>query len=130
MGTVEEFDTYGYFAYSFTRQTSEPLDSSIHGAGSPVNKCGLIKGGFRPSDDASTYPFHVPANAMFASYLLQLADDVGFNGDKALLARARKLSVNVGDAVLEHGVVTDAASGNQYFAYEVDCFGNSYFMDD
>ena len=31
--------------------------------------CGLIGSGFRPSDDACTYPYFIPGNAMVSSYL-------------------------------------------------------------
>jgi uncharacterized protein len=36
------------------------------GAGKGVNgrRCGLCKSAFRPSDDACTFPFHIPSNAM------------------------------------------------------------------
>lgn len=31
--------------------------------------CGLIGSAFRPSDDACTFPYNIPGNAMVSSYL-------------------------------------------------------------
>ena len=33
------------------------------------------------------------------------------------------------NAIYEHGITTDQ-KGNKVFAFEVDCFGNYYKMDD
>ncbi len=41
-----------------------------------------------------------------------------------------KLSEKVNYSIYENGVFTDSKTGEKYFAYEVDCFGNHYFLDD
>ena len=41
--------------------------------GNPIRRTGLIKSAFRPSDDATTYRFLVPANAYAVVSLRQLA---------------------------------------------------------
>ena len=59
--------------YEFQRPALEPTDSLAHKVGNPVRRTGLIKSAFRPSDDATTYRFLVPANAYAVVSLRQLA---------------------------------------------------------
>lgn len=50
-------------SYTFQRKTERQLDTmSNNGYGHPVKPVGLIVSSFRPSDDASTYQFLIPAN--------------------------------------------------------------------
>lgn len=52
----------------FSPASTETLPN--RGNGSPVRDgTGLIRSAFRPSDDATTYQFLIPANMMFAHYL-------------------------------------------------------------
>ena len=51
-----------------------PTDTLIlKGLGPPGGRCGLSRSPFRPSDDATLLPFLVPANAMAAVELKELA---------------------------------------------------------
>ena len=59
--------------YEFQRPALEPTDSLAHKVGNPIRRTGLIKSAFRPSDDATTYRFLVPANAYAVVSLRQLA---------------------------------------------------------
>lgn len=57
----------------FSAAATETLPN--RGNGSPVRDgTGLIRSAFRPSDDATTYQFLIPANMMLANYLEQCAD--------------------------------------------------------
>ena len=44
-----------------------------YGGGNPCKTCGLIKCNFRNSDDATTFSYNIPENAMIASTLLLLS---------------------------------------------------------
>lgn len=49
--------------YSFLRVTDRQYDTlSNDGYGNPVRANGLIASSFRPSDDATVYPFLIPSN--------------------------------------------------------------------
>ena len=57
--------------YHFQRKTSWATDGvPMGGFGYPTKKIGLIHSMFRPSDDATVYPFLIPSN-VFAFYSLQ-----------------------------------------------------------
>lgn len=63
-GTMEELDQNAT-RYKFARTTTVATDTLMQsGLGVSARRCGLSKCAFRPSDDAVTLPFHVPANAM------------------------------------------------------------------
>ncbi|WP_431214531.1 glycoside hydrolase family 125 protein [Puia sp. P3] len=85
---------------------------------------------FRPSDDATIYPFLIPSNLFALSSLRNLrtmlaALSVGKDLDGAAFALENELNA----ALLEHAIVTHPVFG-EVFAYEADGFGNHTFMDD
>lgn len=57
--------------YRFERVSSVPTETLANrGNGSPVRgRTGLVRSAFRPSDDATTFQFLIPANMMLARYL-------------------------------------------------------------
>src|SRR5206468_1410658 len=60
--------------YSFQRKTSWATDGvPMGGFGYPTKKVGLIHSMFRPSDDATIFPFLIPSNLFAVSSLLNLA---------------------------------------------------------
>lgn len=89
-GTLEEKNSQnGVFAYTFTRSPAEqPSDTLQRGTGSLAKYTGMVKSGFRPSDDAQQLPFHVPGNFMLAVNLDRLAEVA----DGGLMYRDRGLS--------------------------------------
>ncbi|KAI8826027.1 uncharacterized protein EV422DRAFT_150370 [Fimicolochytrium jonesii] len=139
-GTLEELEEP---AYSFVRVGNVPIDTlMLDGRGPPAKRCGLIKSPFRPSDDASTYPFLVPANAMAVVELQKLsalltsleADSATPSSSqtrsyKSLAEEANSLASEVKEAIYKHALVEHPRFG-KVFAYEVDGFGNALFMDD
>ena len=48
------------------RLANEPTDTLAHGVGQPAAYTGMVRSAFRPSDDACTFPYLVPANGMNA----------------------------------------------------------------
>jgi len=122
--------------YSFQRKAEAPTETlALGGYGSPTRKVGLIHSGFRPSDDACTYPFLIPSNHFAVVSLRQLAAMAEATGLDAAFARdCLALAAEVETALLAHGLIDDGhdkkVGGGKMWAYEVDGFGNTLFMDD
>lgn len=120
--------------YTFERETTRATETFANdGAGNPVaNGTGLIRSGFRPSDDATIFQYYIPANMMFSSYLATTADIMGRlkTGNSAALAQKMSdLSKSLRNAIETHGTVNHVTYGKVY-AFEVDGFGSSNIMDD
>jgi meiotically up-regulated gene 157 (Mug157) protein len=117
--------------YRFQRRTEVQTDTvALGGYGFPVNPVGMICSIFRPSDDATVFPFLVPSN-FFAVVSLRQAAQMSDNifHDKEVAAQCRSLADEVERALREHAVVQHPKLGRVY-AYEVDAFGNYYCIDD
>jgi meiotically up-regulated gene 157 (Mug157) protein len=113
--------------YSFQRKAETPTETlALKGYGNPTRKVGLIHSGFRPSDDACTYPFLIPSNHFAVVSLRQLAAMAEATGLDAAFARdCLALAAEVEAALKAYGLVD-----GKVWAYEVDGFGNTLFMDD
>jgi len=95
-----------------------------------VNPVGLIVSSFRPSDDATTFSFLVPSNLFAVTSLKQIAEIAQeVVKDAALAAECTALAKEVNDAIQQYAIVEHPKYGKVY-AFEVDGFGNAYFMDD
>ena len=115
--------------YRFQREAANPTDSLINGIGATANPVGMIASCFRPSDDACTFPFLVPANLFAVTSLRQLAEMAqGILHDGELAASATSLANHVAAAVRKYGVANTPAG--PIWAYEVDGFGSQALMDD
>jgi meiotically up-regulated gene 157 (Mug157) protein len=117
--------------YQFQRKTERQLDTlNNNGYGNPVNPVGLIVSSFRPSDDASTFGFLVPSNFFAVTSLKQIAEIAEkVTNDMSLVAESNALAEEVSDALQKYAVVQHPKYGKVY-AFEVDGYGNAYFMDD
>lgn len=117
--------------YHFQRRTEVASDTVPNGGyGNPVKPVGLICSMFRPSDDATIYPFLVPSNYFAVLSLNQLAamfEQIAH--DRATATKCRKLANEVYAALQKYAVGTHGSYGN-ILAYEVDGYGNQSFMDD
>ena len=121
----------GHGDYIFLRVTDRQLDTKAHvGRGNPVKPVGLIASAFRPSDDATTFEFLVPANFMAVSSLKKAAEILQeVNNEKDLAEDCLQLADEVSDALKKYAVVNHPDYGEIY-AYEVDGFGSVFLMDD
>ena len=117
--------------YSFQRKTSWATDGvPLGGYGYPTKKVGLIHSMFRPSDDATIYPFLIPSNLFALSSLRNLRTLLDATGKgKELIQSCFALENDLIKALGEYAIVNHHTYG-QVFAYEVDGFGNHTFMDD
>jgi len=95
-----------------------------------VKPVGLICSMFRPSDDATIYPFLIPSNFFAAVSLKQAAEMVNKIRSNAKLANeCLLLSAEIEAALLKYAIVNTEHSGKIY-AYEVNGFGSYNLMDD
>jgi uncharacterized protein len=118
--------------YTFRRLTwlgTETL--SLAGSGNPLaNGTGLIRSAFRPSDDATIFPFFIPANAMMSVELSRTADLLATIAGKQSLASAiSSISASIRTGILTHAVVPHPIHGS-ILAFEVDGYGSHLLMDD
>jgi len=96
------------------------------GYGNPAKPVGLIYSIFRPSDDATVFPFLVPSNFFAMVSLRQAAEMVEqIRNDHDLAKQCRALADEVEQALHEYAIVNHPKAGRVY-AFEVDAFGNYY----
>jgi meiotically up-regulated gene 157 (Mug157) protein len=117
--------------YRFQRVTGWQTDTVAgSGFGNPIRPVDLIVSIFRPSDDATTFPFLVPSNHFAVTSLRQLAVMVRtLTRDSNLAWSCEALATEVENALVTHAVLEHPAHGTVW-AYEVDGFGNRHYMDD
>lgn len=117
--------------YKFLRLTTVPTDSQINGGyGAPVKPVGLIASSFRPSDDATQYPFLIPSNMFAVVSLRQLAEiETKVYKNTSFAQNCIDLANEVDAAIQKHAVVNHPVCGKIY-AFEVDGYGNALCMDD
>ena len=117
--------------YKFQRGNGNPLDTQFGGGyGNPTHKNGLIHSMFRPSDDATFYPFLISSN-MFAVVSLRQISEIfktifsSLNVDNQFI----ELANEVGEAIKNYAIF-DRKEFGKIYALEIDGFGNALFMDD
>ncbi len=117
--------------YKFQRVTGWQTDTVAGaGYGNPIRPVGLIVSIFRPSDDATVFPFLIPSNHFAVVSLFQLAEMARvILAEPDFAAECEALAAEVRDALFTHGIVDHPVHG-EVWAYEVDGFGNRHHMDD
>lgn len=121
----------GHGPYSFQRKTSWATDGvPMGGYGYPTKKVGLIHSMFRPSDDATIYPFLIPSNIFAAKMLGSLATiySQALNDFRAS-TEAASFARSLMDAVNQYGIYNHPRFGKIY-AYETNGFDSYNLMDD
>lgn len=109
----------------------------MHGVGSPAKRTGMSSSPFRPSDDASALPYPTAANAMAVvtiNHLIEILNDLSIGHEQPIVVStlinfARNLADEINNGISQYSVMNHPVAGDVY-AYEVDGFGNGYFMDD
>jgi meiotically up-regulated gene 157 (Mug157) protein len=117
--------------YHFQRTTAWATDGvPLGGYGYPVKPVGLICSMFRPSDDATIFPFLVPSNFFAVVSLRQAAEMLNAISKDTLLANeCSQLAAEVEKALKQYATVVHPKFGRVY-AYEVNGFGSYNLMDD
>ena len=120
----------GLGPYKFQRKTAVAFDTVPNsGYGNPIKPVGLIASIFRPSDDATIYPFLIPSNFFAVSSLKKAAEILTkVNKDNALASECTALANEVETALQQYAVYNHPKYGKIY-AYEVDGFGNQLLSD-
>ncbi|KAJ2459797.1 hypothetical protein GGF42_001245 [Coemansia sp. RSA 2424] len=115
----------------YSRLTDSATETQFgRGVGNPVRYTGMAKTLFRPSDDATIFPFLIPANAFLAvelSNLSYMLTSIGVYAEQAGLAKTMANEIRRG--VLQYGTTTHPKYGH-VFAYETDGYGSALVMDD
>jgi meiotically up-regulated gene 157 (Mug157) protein len=117
--------------YHFQRKTEVPTDTqALGGFGNPALPVGMIYSMFRPSDDACFYSFYVPSNLFAVKALAQLAEMAKeVLQDTALALECNAMAKEIAVALEEYARSKDS-HGQEFWAFEVDGYGNQLFMDD
>ncbi|MDE3057006.1 MAG: glycoside hydrolase family 125 protein [Bacteroidota bacterium] len=117
--------------YKFGRITAWSTDTVPgNGYGNPVKPVGLIASVFRPSDDATIFPFLIPSNCFAVVSLRQLAEMVEKIFQDGTFARECLNLSNEVDRAIQKFAVDDHPLFGKIYSYEVDGFGNKLWMDD
>lgn len=117
--------------YHFQRRAENPTDTqALGGYGNPARPVGLIYSMFRPSDDACLYSLFVPANLFAMVSLRQLAEmATQVMADTSFASECSAFAAELESTLTAHGRLKDK-NGSEFWAYEVDGYGNKLFMDD
>jgi len=128
---TEQQRKHGNGPYTFQRKTTWATDGvPLGGYGYPVKPVGLICSMFRPSDDATIFPFLIPSNFFAVTSLKQAAEILNtVYKDAALAQSCTALATEVANALKQYSIVEHAQFGKVY-AYEVNGFGSFNLMDD
>ncbi len=120
-----------YFFYRPAEECFLPSDTlPFGGKGTTSNFTGMVWSGFRPSDDACKFGFHIPSNMFAAVILGYLSDFVRqFYQDFDLADKATRLQAEIRFGIETYGIVNQPGYGPVY-SYETDGYGNFNMMDD
>lgn len=118
--------------YSFQRTTAWATDGvPLAGYGYPVKPNGLICSMFRPSDDATIFPYLIPSNyfALESMKQLEKLTSSAKRLDNQLNGNAKSLGIQIQQALSKEAVVPHKVF-KQIIAYETNGLGSFNLMDD
>ena len=124
----QRFDGKG--PYSFQRTTSWATDGvPLGGYGYPAKPNGLICSMFRPSDDATIFPYLIPSN-WFAVFALEWLTDIAKAiGDEELARQSFEMGNSLAKVLWDSAIVFTQTFGN-IWVYETNGLGSCNLMDD
>ncbi|MFG2372180.1 glycoside hydrolase family 125 protein [Streptomyces sp. NPDC048504] len=123
--------SHAHRPYRFVRPSGPFAGDSLplNGRGAPVGWTGMTWSGFRPSDDACTHGYLIPANALASASLHGLAElAAAVLDDTELAHECWRLADEIDAGILAHAVTE--VDGASVLAYEVDGFGSALMCDD
>ena len=117
--------------YKFERRTTWATDGvPLGGYGYPAKPVGLIHSMFRPSDDATIFPFLIPSNFFAVVSLQQMAEMAKkIYNDADFANECTALSKEVHTALQQYAITTHPQFGKVY-AFETNGYGSYNLMDD
>ncbi len=117
--------------YKFERTTSWATDGvPLGGYGYPVKPMGLICSMFRPSDDATIFPYLIPSNYFAVTSLRQIVEIArSIYKDDVLARDAESLAMEVAGALKQYASTQHSVMG-RVLAFEVNGWGSVNIMDD
>lgn len=138
---TDQEDTSGYVSYRWHRMADNKLEMLMDNGRycSPSRYTGMVKTGFRPSDDSATFPFNIPQNAGCVVALRRIATMTntfteGSSNWTALTKEALDMAKQIDDGIRQVGIVpTRNHKTGHYepaYAFEVDGFAGSFLIDD
>ena len=117
--------------YKFQRGNGNPLDTQFGGGyGNPTHKNGLIHSMFRPSDDATFYPYLVSSNMFAVVSLKQISEIFKMKFSSLNIDNQFSVLANEVDEAIKNYAIFDRKDFGKIYALEIDGFGNALFMDD
>lgn len=117
--------------YQFKRRTDRAFDTvGWDGWGHPVRPIGLIVSVFRPSDDATVFPFLIPSNFMAVTSLRKASEILAEANHNAQLAQECEQLANEVESALRQYAIVDHPKYGKIYAFEVDGYGSHLLMDD
>lgn len=120
----------GHGSYSFMRQTEYATDTvPLGGYGYPVKPNGMICSMFRPSDDATIFPYLVPSNIFAMSVLKKLSEIVSAIHAPIDTGEIHSLYQEIATAIKKEAIINTTDYGRIY-AYEINGYGSYNLMDD
>jgi meiotically up-regulated gene 157 (Mug157) protein len=102
---------------------------SRKGKGPKCGVTGMTWGGFRPSDDACTYSYLIPAEIFAVTILGYMEEICNARSLTAYINRLSSLKQTIQKGIDQYGIVNHPECGKIY-AYEVDGLGHQLLMDD
>ena len=118
-------------SYKFQRGNGNPLDTQFGGGyGNPTHKNGLIHSMFRPSDDATFYPYLVSSNMFAVVSLKQISEIFKMKFSSLNIDNQFTVLANEVDEAIKNYAIFERKDFGKIYALEIDGFGNALFMDD
>ena len=111
--------------YYFIRGVKEDIGRNTN----PKEEKGLIWSGFRPSDDACKYHYHIPDNMFFVSVISQLIPVFKTLKDEKRADFCMKICIKLAKLIGKYGIQNIEGIGEVYVS-ETNCLGEYHLDDD